>query len=271
MKQYSIIHIPVLSFFSKTLYRDVCTQWKGTGFAYLLLLLAVCWIPAVVRMHVGLSGFIDNDAPKIVTQIPKVSIVNGKASIEEPQPYYIRVPETDKALVVIDTTGKITSLADTDALGLVTKTEVIFKENQIETRTFSFKKIKSFTLDQNRITAWLATAKKFAAIVFYPQVLLGSFAVRIIQLLLYAVIGMLFSSLCKCKRKYVELLRLSVVAVTPCIIIKTILGIAEISVPVAGLWYFLITMVYLFFGVKAASMEENPTSESTLSHVPREG
>jgi len=251
-----------MSFFSKDLYRDVSSQWKGTGFAYLLLLLAICWIFPITRMHADLAYFVDNEAPKIISQIPTISIVDGNASIQESQPYYIKDPETGEVLVIIDTTGKITSLAETKALALVTKTETMFKKSEIETRTFSFANIKEFTLDQEKITGWLTVAKKLAVPVLYPLAVLGSYAFRIIQVLVYAAIGMLFASWFKSRRPYISLIRLSVVAVTPCIIIRTVLGALHVNIPFAGLWYFLTAMGYLFFGVRATSKDEGVTTES---------
>jgi hypothetical protein len=271
MKRYSIIHIPAWSFFSKSLYHDVCHEWKGFGFVYLLLLLAVCWTAPIVKLHMVVSDFVDNDAPKIVSQIPVISIVEGKVSIDEPQPYHIREPEKGETLVVIDTTGAITSLEDMEAIVLITETQVIYRESDIETRTFSLEGVKDVTLDQDVVTGWLAVGKKYVALAFYVLALLGSFVGRIIQMLIYAAIGILFSSLCKSERTYAQLLRLSVVAVTPCIIIKTLLGAAQTSVPYAGVWYFLVAMGYLFFGVKAASVEGGPTSEAPVSEFPRTG
>jgi hypothetical protein len=240
------------SFFSKDLYHEACHQWKGTGFAYLLLLLAVCWIAPVVKFHRGVARFVDNEASKIVSQIPAISIVNGKASTDKPQQYFIQNRGTGENLVVIDTTGAMTSLDDTKAVGLITKTHAIFKKNQIETRTFSFRDITQFSLDQAKITGWLALLKKYLAPILYPFAVLGSFIGRMIQLLVYAAIGVLISSWCREPRTYGQLLRLSVVAVTPCILIKTILGVAQIHIPTAGLWYFLCAMGFLIFGVKAA-------------------
>ena len=46
MKRYSIFHPLVLSFFSKSLYRDVGKNWRGTGLLYLLLIIALLWIPS---------------------------------------------------------------------------------------------------------------------------------------------------------------------------------------------------------------------------------
>ncbi len=268
MKRYSIFHIPVLSFFSRALYRDVCLQWKGTGFAFLLLLLAVCWIPTIMRVHENISDYVDGDLSEIIAQIPKLSIVDGEASIEESQPYTIIDPETGKTLVLIDTTGTITSLADTDAEGLITKSGVEWKQNDIATRTTSFEQTTDLSLDQDMIRGWVITVMKFSAPVLYLSALLGSYVYRILQTLLYAAIGILIAYFCKSKRKYVELIRLTVVALTPCLIVQSLFGIAQITIPWADLWYFLAAMGYLLFGIKAASQEEDPDVQSSRFPVP---
>ncbi len=256
-----------MSFFSGAFYRHACLNWKGTGFAYLLLLLAICWIPPMIQLQLGLSNFVVNEAPKMVSQVPEIIIVDGEAFIEENQPYYIKDPETGKILVVIDTTGEITSLAETDAVVLVTDTQATFKKSEFENRSFSFSEIKELTLNQEMITGWLNVMRRFAVPVLYPLTVAVSFAFRIVQLLIYAVIGMLFASLCKSERTYESLIRLSVVAVTPCIIINTILGVMGVAIPLAGLWYFLITMGYLFFGVKAAAREEGQDGGSGVGEA----
>ena len=250
MKRYSVFHLPIMSFYSLDVYRDVYLHWRGTGFACLLFLLAVCWAPFAIDFHFRLADLIRDEAPKFVSQIPKITIVDGVASTEEAKPYFVREPESGEVLVVIDTTGSITSLADAKAKGLVTKTEAIFQKSTIETRTFSFHEIKAFDIDKERVTGWLNVIGKLAAPVIYPLVVAGSFVFRVIQVLIYAAIGMLFASWCKTRMSYLSLLRLAVVAVTPCIIIKTMFGMFPISMPFAGLWFFLIAMGYLFLAIR---------------------
>ncbi|MHC4159706.1 MAG: DUF1189 family protein [Planctomycetota bacterium] len=213
MKKFSIIHIPVLSFFSKDLYRDVGLHWKGLNFAYLLLLLAICWVPAIIKIHIAFSNFIDNEAPLVVEQVPEITITDGEVSIKEPQPYYITDPENDDILAVIDTTDTINSLEDTDALCLVTKTSVIYRKNELQTQTVDLSQVENFVLDSDRITGWLQIAKKLLAVTIYPFALLGSYFYRIVQALIYAAIGLLFASLCKARLSYAALLRLAIVAV----------------------------------------------------------
>ncbi len=253
MKKFSILHIPVFSFFSKELYKDVGLSWKGVNFLYLLLLLVICWVPAMVKMYIGFSDFVNNEAPPIVNQVPEITINNGEASISQPQPYYIKDPQNGGILTIIDTTGKIKSLEDTNSVVLLTKTDITWRKNKFETQMYELSNVKHFVLDSERITNWLHTGKKLLLPIIYPFAILGSYAFRIIQVLIYAAIGLLFALLCKAKLSYAALLRLAVVAITPSILLKTFLGIPGIHLPYAGLIFLAITLGYLFFAVKANS------------------
>jgi hypothetical protein len=253
MKKFSIIHIPVLSFFSTDLYREAGLKWKGICFGYLLLILAVCWIPGMVKVHVVFSDFINNKAPALVDQVPEITINDGLVSIDEPQPYFIKAPDSNEVIAIIDTTGKIRSIEDTKAFCLLTKNSLIMKQSEFETRTYDLSQVKSFTLNSSGIMKFLHIIKKILVIILYPVALLGSYIFRIIQALIYAAIGLLFASICKVSLKYDALLRLAVVSMTPCMIIKTIFGLAGVHIPLAFLLFFLVTLAYLFFGVRVCS------------------
>jgi len=263
MKKYSAIQIPFLSFYCKAIYRYACFDWKGTGIAYLFFLLAVSWIPLMIKFHIVVSDYIQKDAPKIISQIPQITVSHGVASVDAPQPYSIRDPATQKVLIVIDTTGKINTLKDTDAVGLVTKSEAVFKKSAVETRSFNFNSLGQFTLNQQKITGWLEIVRRYGALIVYLFAVTGSFIFRTIQLLIYAAIGLLFASRCRSKISYDSLLRLSAVAVTPCIIVKTILAVTGISLPLAGLWFFFVAMIYLFIGVQESSKDVVATPEGS--------
>ena len=249
MKKYSIFHIPVMSFYWADLYRDVGLNWKGTNFGYLVLLLAVCWIPMILRMHRGISNFVKEEAPAIVEQVPAITITDGEVSADAAQPYYITAPESNDVLAVIDTTGAITKLQDANAICLLTKTELIFRQGEHEVRTYDLSQIDSFSVDSERIMGWLRMIRKLFAPASYPFAVLISYVYRIIQALIYAVIGMLFASICRVKLSYDALLRLAVVAVTPCIIVGTIVAVIGARIP---LWVYLIAALgYLFYGVRS--------------------
>ncbi len=255
MRRYRMFQAPVMAFFSPSFYRDVDQHWKGTGFAYLLLLLTICWVPTMVHFHFSVADFVEKEAPAFTAQIPTIRIIKGEASAEVAQPYRINDPDSGTVLALIDTTGKTTSLEGTEARALLTKTELIYKKSDIETRSFSFKDIKDCTLDQQVISRWMTAFRKYLAVVSFPFAVIGSFVFRIVQLLIYAAIGLLFAKWCKTSRPYDTLLRLSAMAVTPVIIVSTVLDMASVRVPWHGLLYFIAAMAYLFFGIKTVSQQ----------------
>jgi hypothetical protein len=262
MKKYSIIHIPALSFFSKDLYRDVGLNWRGTCLGYLLLLLAICWIPRMFVIHTTLSDLTeDEDFSGFISQVPEIKILNGEVSIQEEQPYYLMAPDTNDVFAIIDTTGAVTSLEDPNVFFLLTKDSLIMRQGTFETRTYNLSQIEEFSINSEDIINFLQVIVKFAVFFMYPFALLFSFIYRIIQALIYGAIGLLFASACKVKFSYDALLRLAVVAVTPCIIVGTILSLAGVSIP-TGL-YLVAALLYLFFGVKATK-GEGPSEESIL-------
>ena len=251
MKKYSIFHLPVLTFFSKDLYTDIALNWKGVNFLYLLLLLAVCGVGSMVKIHRGLNNFIINDAPALIDQVPEITIYDGQVSIKEEQPYYITAPDSGEVLIIIDTTGKIESLEETEAFCLLTKNKVMTKKNEIQNDSYDLSAIKSFSINSEQITGWLRFGGKFAAAVIYPFALIGSYVYRIVQALMYAAVGMLMAAICKTKLSYATLIRLAVAAVTPAIIVHTILALTGNAIP--SYWYLIAAMGYLFFAVKSVS------------------
>ncbi|MDP6047649.1 MAG: DUF1189 family protein, partial [Phycisphaerae bacterium] len=71
-------------------------------------------------------------------------------------------------------------------------------------------------------------------------------------------IGLAFAAMCETKLNYASLIRLSVMSVTPGIIIETVLDTAGIHIPYGFLLYFIIAMGFLFFGVKACVQKHVP-------------
>jgi uncharacterized protein DUF1189 len=251
MRRYGIFHPPALSFYSRSLYRDVAENWTGIGFLYLLLLLAVCWIPPIVKFHRTTSGVLDTLGPAVLQQVPTITIKAGEVSIQEPQPYSVTVPGSDTPLLVIDTTGASTP-ENTQAFFLLTRNQLAVRKNPRETRLYSLAGVQDLTLDRASAERALSFCKRYLAFFSYPVALLGSYAYRILQALIYAAIGILFANLVKAPLEFPQLLRLACVAMTPAVLADTLRGI--LGYPSSLLWLFacfLLAMGYLLFAVSA--------------------
>ena len=250
MQQYKIYHPVLLSFYSRLLYQDVARNWKGVGFLYLFLILTACWALTMFKVHKSFTEAVNNYAPGIIRQIPEITIQNGKVSVEGPQPHFINDPETGKPLMIIDTTGQYTSLENTGAGILLTKNKLIVKRNARETRIIDLSDVEGFYVDQNRVSGWVSAVRDWFAIIALPFALIGSYIYRVVQVLIYAAIGILFTKITKSTLDYQVLLRLTSIAITPVIILNTLQILLGLSIPFFGLLCFLIAMGYLFYAVK---------------------
>ena len=251
MRRFTTVHPLFMSFYSKALYQDVGRNWKKISLLYLLLLLSVCSIPIVFRVHSALSDYLHQEAPKIVKQVPVITIDKGVASVNEEMPYIIKDPESSAPLIIIDTTGKTDSLKGSDAIVLLTKTKLFFRRSARDTRTLDLSEIDTLTIDQARVYDWIETFLDYFIFVFYPFALLFSFLFRLVEALIFGAIGMLFARNMKVPLRYQATLSLALVSMTPAIILDTLYNYGDINIPFWWIINFLIAVGYLFFAVKA--------------------
>jgi hypothetical protein len=111
------------------------------------------------------------------------------------------------------------------------------------------------------VEGWLVTGKTWFAPIAYLVLLIGSFVFRAIQVLIYALIGLLFANLLQASISYKTLMRLAAVAITPVLVLDLILEFLPIHIP---LWWFLGIVVglgYLFFAVKSNTEVEPALQE----------
>ena len=255
MRRYNVVQPYWLSFISKDLYRDVAQNWRGFGFVYLLLLLALAWLPDVVKIHRGFAGFVEKEGEALVAQMPKITITNGEVSLDPPGPHYVKDPETGKVMIILDTSADIGAFGEyPDAKILLTRTQLITRQERSgQTRAQDLAGVSSFSIDQDGMRRFFGVLKSWLGVFLYPFALLGSYAYRILQALLYGAIGLAIAGIVKAKLEYAASVRLAVMAITPVIVVSTLLDTLAKTPPYWWLLCFVIAMWYLFFGVKAAT------------------
>ncbi len=250
MPRYTYGHSLFLSFFSRSLYREVCREWKGTAFLYLFLLTALCLVPFTVRMHRWMLEFFGGKNTKaIVAQVPEVRIVKGEVSLSEAQPYYLRSPEGGKPFGIIDTTGSITSLEGTGANFLLTRNSLLLKESEIVTKTYSLSDIDGVTVNQGMINNFLAGLKTWFVPLAYVFLVFFFCCWRMLLVFIYGGLGMIFCAFWKIRLEYPALVRLAVIALTPALVTGAVLDALNVSLPSWPLVSFVIAMGYLAFGI----------------------
>ncbi|MCE5194634.1 MAG: DUF1189 domain-containing protein [Nitrospiraceae bacterium] len=256
MRKYSTINALYMSFFSKSLYKDVGADWKGISFVYLLLLLVLISIPMMFQLQSSLNTFIDNEVPKLIKQVPEIKITDGIVTTDVSMPYTINDTETDRPLIVIDTTGKINSIEDANAQALLTKNKLLIRKSKIETRTIELTDIESFTINQSNLYEWTDIFRTWIIIILYPFILFFLYAYRTVQALAYALIGKIFGRALKTDLNYQALISLAIVSMTPAIIINAVYSYINRRIPFWWVICFIIAMCYLYFAVRSISGKE---------------
>ncbi len=94
--------------------------------------------------------------------------------------------------------------------------------------------------------------------VLYPLAVLFSFIFRAIQVLIYALIGLLFARLLNANLDYKTLMRLAAISITPVLVLNLVFEFVPVHIPGWLLLGIMIELGYLFFAVKVNSEPDVP-------------
>jgi hypothetical protein len=249
MSQYGVIKAIGMSFYSRKLYRDVALNWGGKTLFYLIVLLGLSWIAFTIQLQLALSKGYDLYSTKLVGQVPVMTITKGVLSTPENKPYLIVNPDTHQTIAVIDTSGKYTTLDQANASMLVTSTEVISKPKPEEIRTNKIPPSLTMVINPQAINTFLLKFLGFAWLIIFPILLLSSFIYRILEVFIYSILGKIFSLVCGARLSYGQVMQIMMVALTPTIVCATVFEYFNIAFKHQLLFYFLLTMLYLLYGV----------------------
>src|SRR5437773_12231393 len=108
----------------------------------------------------------------------------------------------------------------------------------METQTYELAGVQSFYVDRSRVENWLGTARHWLFPALYPLAVLFSFIVRAIQLLIYALVGLLFARMLNANLDYQTLMRLAAISITPVMVLNLLFEFVPINLP--GWWLFVI-------------------------------
>jgi hypothetical protein len=247
MRRYNILQPLWLAFYSKALYRDVRHAWQKLVFAYLLLLIALCYLPLAYHLHIRINQFTQNLQPW-TRQLPTIIIQDHQVSIDAPVPYTIKNPDNGHDFAIIDTSGNINTLENTDAPILLTRTQLLVRANAHSVKTYNFTQLNNHRYTADDVKAF---AEKIGAVfifVFYPFIILFYFLAGLLEALVYTVLAKLFINT---DLPFQQLFRLAIVAITPQVIIFSLLGLLTVTLPYKWIIYFALGMGYLFFAIEA--------------------
>lgn len=257
MKKVGLFEALYLSFYSKRLYRDVATNWGGYAILYLLMLVALSWISAVWQAQDAITIGFKKNAYDFFSQIPEIKVKDGEISTPQNIPYFIRNPENNKVIAIIDTSGKFKNLKEAKTQVLVTQSQIfVNKQKEKETRIYQIPKNITQTISSYYIYLFLQKVVGFIWIPLFITCVLVSFIFRLIQAFFYALIGKVFNYFYGANLTYGQITQITMVALTPAIIISTVKSILLYHSKSQLFLYFLLTILYMCYGIVVNKTEE---------------
>lgn len=253
MKKYSIFHPLWMCFYSKELYRDVISNWKGLGAGYIFMIAILVTVPLTWHLQKLYTYFVENEAPPILEQVHPVSIKDGVLTTANNKPYTIQDSSSGKVIAIVDPRidspqGYKTSEAEV----LVTRKQLLIKKNAYETRVYTFEKSGDLHLDGQKILSWLKTVQKWLSLAIFPVLLVFFYLLFLVVTLLFSIIALFFSKLLSVFLSFQECYRLSAIALTPYIVLKGVDTYIFNFIPDSARYLMIIlTLIYIYFGIKA--------------------
>jgi hypothetical protein len=133
----------------------------------------------------------------------------------------------------------------------VTDTQLILQKKKDETRIYTIPADTQAELNPQELNKIAHKFLGYLWIPFFVVFLLCIYVYRILQALLYSVIGLLFARINKVQITYGQIVQIMLVAITPAIIISFIQHAFLLTIPFEFLFYFILAMGYLFYGIMA--------------------
>lgn len=259
-KKYSILHLPILSFFSKRLYRDVGHNWKGSNLSYLFVLLAICWIPPTLRLQEDINQSLKSAQMQLITQLPDIRIIDGRVVVDENQPYYIE--RNGQTVAIIDTTGSMNYIDDENVVALLTESELIMRRGKNQFNTLNLSKVESFHLNQEIANQWMEMTRSSLTPLAYGFFVLLSYFSVLLLMFCVSIAGFMISSMLRISLRFSGVLRIAMAAATPAIILTAASIVLGQSVP--GIIYLSVTLIYLLAGIIICS---RPAEEEAVPRL----
>jgi hypothetical protein len=251
VQRYNIFQALFMSFYSKQLYRDVANNWGGKTFLYLLMLLSLSWVYFVYEAQLAINTSYHEFSNKFAGQFPVLTIKNGTIITPEKRPYYITDPDSHKNIAIIDTTGKYKTLEDAQVPILITQNEMSIEKKENETRIYKVPNNVNAVIDPKVVDGYLIEYLKLSWVLLFPILVLGSFIYRMLQALIYGLIGKLFSAMISAKVTYSQVMQVTLVAITPAVIVSTILGAFSVAIHYELVYFLVLSLCYIFYAVYA--------------------
>jgi hypothetical protein len=256
----SILNALWKSFFSRPLYLEVFTHWRGFGLLYLLTLSCIQTVISTSQLDARIHILIRDKSPALLQQLPTLTLKEGRMFTPEDRPYSIYSDTQKKRLVLIDTSldEAPADLGDTPVF--VGKTQLTYLNAFQKPQVFDFAIAQDMVLDQKRIIAWLTFISDWAALLMFPILWLVQSFFLLLQTLFFSIFTYTNFKTAPFPASYPSILRLTSVALTPTVFFSLLMGILMVQSFWSSFLYVLLAVGYVSYACNSVKNPEDKNS-----------
>jgi len=237
-----------LAFYSKHAYIRAAREWKGIGYGYLFVLVLISSLCIGLWVHTWLNIAIAGIEKHILPQLPSMTFADGHLTIDKELPYVISV--NGNGLCRFDKTNDLPpDPVEFAPIVLGTSDAAVYARGKGILKEWVYEKVWSLVLDPLGVTKFVKFIKTWGGLVVAGVLLPIHFLWVASQTLFLGAIGRVFTNTMHVALTYSRLVRISVVAVTPGVVLGTLLIVSN---QFFALWlgiYAIMGVIYLFYGV----------------------
>ncbi|HEY9577833.1 MAG TPA: DUF1189 domain-containing protein [Pseudobacillus sp.] len=226
-------------------------QGIGKTISYIFLLMLISSLPFIIQFSLLATSGLSSFKEVVKEEIPPFTIEHGQLTSPETETKWLKKGSTD---VVFDPTGTVSAddLANKDqAIGLLKEELALSVGGQLQTVSYDLPGMTA--IKKEKVINYIHALQAYSAIilpVLFILYYLFTSCLGFIKVSIFAAIGMLFRKLTGRKLFYRQSWRLAAYAMTPAIILFTLLRLAGITLTSSFLIDWLMTALMLFLAVR---------------------
>lgn len=267
MRKYSIIDTIFMSFYSKKVYLDVYRNWRGLGFAYLLVVIMVFSLGELIQMQKFVTQWVINKGPGVVVQVPEIWFTGGNLHHDGKNPLLITDPQTKLPIALIDSTLTNLSEVDTSIIVVFGKNEMAV-DNGRQRQVVPLSNFETLVLDSEVVDHWFEVVGNWFVIFIAPFLVLQTFIVQIFVSAFLALLMWVFLRYYKSVIQFSTAFRITIVASTPMLFWQAVTGLVPEPLKSMSFLTIPIGVFYLYFAanlIKKTFIGKTENSPNTKS------
>jgi len=246
----------VKAFHSVSFYDEVRRRWRGRGFAYLLVLTALASVLQALAIQRTYSGFVEEDLPEILAEMPPITLRGGTARVEADKPVLLR--RGKQLVAILDTKGGVVSLENTDALVLLTARNLQMRGFGGSITELPLEDFGDRTLGPEDIVAAARGLRGLLPLLVYPLVVASAYFYRVLELVAFALLARIWTLRTAPALSTEAVFRLTAVALTPAVVVEALFSLFDVSLPAAGFFAQVVAAAYVFQTIRTAVRQTPP-------------